>query len=126
VKAKGISWVGVLTDDEDRTRHFWGSVLGLGREWSNDEKGIAFFRFPGGQEVEVYSAANRARKEKYNHFRGPVLGIEVDDLVQARADMIAQGFEFITEVESTEDGKVSWTYFFGPDGYLYSLHEHLT
>jgi hypothetical protein len=36
-----------------------GKTLGLDREWFNEDKGIAFFRFPGGQEVEVYSAANR-------------------------------------------------------------------
>ena len=74
--------------------------------------------------MEVYSAANRLRKEKYNHFKGPVLGIEVENIMQARQEMIARGFEFITDIVSADDGQVSWTYFFGPDGYLYSLHEH--
>jgi catechol 2,3-dioxygenase-like lactoylglutathione lyase family enzyme len=125
MKVKGISWIGVLTDDYDKTREFWGKILGLPREWSNDNKDITFFRFPSGQEVEVYSPANRLRKQKYNYFKGPVLGIEVENIRQARAEMDAQGFEFISEIESTEDGQVSWTYFLGPDGYLYSLHEHL-
>ena len=125
MKVKGISWVGVLTDDYEGTKDFCGKILGLNREWSDDEKGVTFFQFPSGQEVEVYSSTNRPRKEKYKHFKGPVLGIEVEDIAQAREEMMAEGFEFITEVESTEDGHVSWAYFIGPDGYLYSLHEHL-
>ena len=124
MNVQGISWIGVLTDDYDSTRDFWVKILGRNQEWTNTGKGITFFRFPGGPEVEVYSSENRLRKEKYNFFKGPVLGIEVEDLVQAREEMGAQGFEFITEIESTDDGKVSWTYFIGPDGYLYSLHEH--
>lgn len=124
MKVKGISWVGVVTDDYHRTKGFWGKVLGLNQEWSDSEKGVTFFRFPSGQEVEVYSPTNRSRKEKYNYFKGPVLGIEVDDLAQAREELMTQGFEFISEMESTEDGHVSWAYFIGPDGYLYSLQEH--
>ena len=124
MKVKGISWVGVLTDDYDSTKDFWGKILGLNQEWTNTDKGITFFRFPSGQEVEVYSSTSRLRKEKYKYFKGPVLGIEVENIVQSREEMIAQGFEFITEIESTDDGHVSWTYFIGPDGYLYSLHEH--
>jgi hypothetical protein len=98
--------------------------MGLTQEWTNPDRGITFFRFPSGQEVEIYSPANRLRKEKYNYFKGPVLGIEVENILQAREEMIAQGFEFISDVESTDDGQVSWAYFIGPDGYLYSLHEH--
>lgn len=124
MKVTGISWVGVLTDDYDGTRRFWGELLGLKREWVNDAKGVTFFRFPNGQEVEVYSAMNRFRKAKYQKFLGPVLGIEVEDIAGAREELEAHGFEFTTEVESTEDGMVSWAYFVGPDGHLYSLHEH--
>jgi catechol 2,3-dioxygenase-like lactoylglutathione lyase family enzyme len=124
MKVKGISWIGVLTDDYGGTRDFWGKILGLDQEWTNDEKGNTFFRFPSGQEVEVYSSTNRTRKEKYNYFKGPVLGIEVENISQARDEMMAKGFRFFTDIESTQDGHVSWVYFIGPDGYLYSLHEH--
>ena len=124
MKIKGISWIGVLTDDYDGTKDFWGKVLGLNQEWTDNDKNITFYRFPSGQEVEVYSSTNRPRKEKYKLFKGPVLGIEVENIGQARDEMISQGFDFITGVESTEDGHVSWAYFMGPDGYLYSLHEH--
>jgi hypothetical protein len=124
MKVKGIGWVGVVTDDYSGTREFWGDVLGVPEEWTNEEKGNTFFRFPSGQEVEVYSASNRLRKEKYEYFKGPVLGIEVEDIAGSRLELLARGFEFITDVESTEDGQVSWAYCLGPDGYLYSLHEH--
>jgi catechol 2,3-dioxygenase-like lactoylglutathione lyase family enzyme len=125
MKVKGISWVGVVTDDYDKTQEFWGQVLGLSQEWLNHEKGITFFRFPSGQEVEVYSPANRLRKGKYNYFKGPVLGIEVENLRQACEEIAVQGFELISAIETTADGQVSWVYFVGPDGYLYSLHQHL-
>ncbi|MGZ9222275.1 MAG: VOC family protein [Anaerolineales bacterium] len=64
MKVKGISWVGALTDDYDKTRDFWGKILGLNQESTNNEKGNTFFRFPDGWEVEVYSSTNCARKEK--------------------------------------------------------------
>jgi catechol 2,3-dioxygenase-like lactoylglutathione lyase family enzyme len=124
MNVKGISWVGVLTDNYEKTQGFWGTVLGLPQEWTNQDKGVTFFRFPTGQEVEVYAPSNRRRKEKYKYFKGPVLGIEVENLIQACEEMAAQGFDFISGIESTDDGHVSWAYFIGPDGYLYSLHEH--
>jgi len=64
MKIKGISWIGVLTDDYDGTKDFWGKVLGLNQEWTDNDKNITFYRFPSGQEVEVYSSTNRPRKEK--------------------------------------------------------------
>jgi catechol 2,3-dioxygenase-like lactoylglutathione lyase family enzyme len=125
MKVTGISWVGILTDDHVKTNDFWAKTLGLNQEWINYHKGIAFFLFPSGQEVEVYSSANRLRKEKYKYVKGPMLGIEVESIKQSCEEMAAQGFELIGEIESMEAGRVAWVYFLGPDGYLYSLHEHL-
>lgn len=91
MKVTGISWIGILTDDHDKTKDFWGKTLSLSQESINNDKGIAFFRFPRGQEVEVYSSANRLRKEKYKYFKGPVLGIEVENIRQSCEEIAAQG-----------------------------------
>jgi hypothetical protein len=45
-----------------------------------------------------------------------VLGIEVENIKQSCEEIVAQGFELISEIESTEDGRVLWVDFLGPDG----------
>lgn len=83
------------------------------------------FRFPSGQTIEIYGPSNRTRKAKYQHFNGPVIGLEVDDIEAARTELIARGTEFVSDIEGLEDGSVKWSYFWGTDGQFYSLHEHI-
>ena len=77
MKVKGISWVGLLTDDYDGTKDFWGKILGLSQEWTNADKGNTFFPFPSGQEIEVYSAANHLRRDLNlsQRLRPPMTGV---------------------------------------------------
>jgi hypothetical protein len=73
------------------------------------------FEMPSGQLFEVFAAENR-----YYHLHTcPVLGFQVDDVRQARGELQAQGVEFETDVLGDE--AEAWTYFRGPDGYLYEL-----
>lgn len=82
------------------------------------------FRFPSGQGLEVYGPSNRTRKAKYQYFNGPVIGLEVDDIAAARDELLAKGIEFVGDIEGLDDGSVYWTYFWGPDGQFYTLHQH--
>jgi hypothetical protein len=46
MKVTGIRWIGVLTDDHVKKNDFLAKTLGLNQEGINNDKGIAFFRFP--------------------------------------------------------------------------------
>jgi predicted enzyme related to lactoylglutathione lyase len=117
-------WIGMLVHDFEATCSFFKSDLGLTLEWTDERKEIAMFRLPSGQTIEVYGPSNRTRKAKYRRFNGPVIGLEVDDIVAAREELQAKGVEFVSEIEALDDGSIKWTYFWGLDGQFYSLHQH--
>lgn len=116
-------WIGFLVHDYEATRKFLAEDLGLELEWHDEGRDIAVFAFPSGQRLEIYGPSNRTRDEIFRLFNGPVIGIQVRDIVAARAELEAKGSEFVTDVKGTKDGSVSWVYFWGPDGQFYSLVE---
>ncbi|HLO13573.1 MAG TPA: VOC family protein [Anaerolineales bacterium] len=119
MQVTGIGWAGVLSDDFEATLRFFSDVLGLSLVYQDETKELVHFRFPSGQLLEVYGPSNRHRKEKYQFFKGPVLGFEVDNVQLARQEMIARGARFITELESWEDDM--WTLFLGPQDRLFEI-----
>ena len=116
-------WIGMLVHDYQATCDFLENVLGLKRQWRNDKQQITMYRFPSGQEFEVYAASNRSRQEIYRYYNGPVIGLTVDDIEAARQELEAQGAEFVDQIDGLEDGSVRWTHFWAPDGQFYSLHQ---
>ena len=56
IRVKGLSWVGVGTDDYERTLHFFTQVLGLTVE--DADNGQAILRVADGQIVEVRPAGD--------------------------------------------------------------------
>ena len=81
------------------------------------------YRLASGQELEVYAASNRSRKEKYRYYNGPVIGLTVDDIEAAREELEAQGAKLVDTIDGLEDGSVRWTHFWASDGQFYSLHQ---
>lgn len=124
MKITDYRWIGMLVHDFEATCNFFKKDLGLKLEWTDDKKETAMFRLPSGRTIEVYGPSNRTRKTKYQHFNGPVLGLEVDDIVAAREELQAKGVAFVSEIEALDDGSIKWTYFWGLDGQFYSLHQH--
>jgi len=124
MKITDYRWIGFLVHDYEATCHFFQHDLGLKPESSDSTREITLFRFPSGQSIEVFGPSNRTRKVKYQHFNGPVIGLEVDDIVAARDELLAKGAEFVSEIEGLEDESVKWVYFWGLDGQFYSLHQH--
>jgi len=124
MKVTGYRWIGMLVHDYEATCNFLRNDLGLELEWIDDKKEITKLRFPNGQSIEVFGPSNRTRKGKYRYFNGPLIGIEVDDIMAARQELLAKGMSFVSEIEGLEDGSARWTYFWGPDGQFYSLHQH--
>lgn len=113
MRVLGYTWAGVRTSDLQSTARFFTEVLGL--SLSFEGKGIVQFELPSGQLFEVFAAESRF----YRLHACPVLGFQVADLKTARAELEAQGIEFLTVIDGDE--RESWTYFRGPDGYLYEL-----
>ena len=123
MRVEGYRWIGLLADDFEGTVEFFSGVLGLELEDLDEEKLIAMFRLPSGQGFEVFGPNNRERKHKYRLMDAPVVGLEVADVTGARDELVAQGVEFVTDVEAAPGGE-TWAYFLDPDNRLYSLQNH--
>jgi catechol 2,3-dioxygenase-like lactoylglutathione lyase family enzyme len=113
MRVLGYTWAGVRTSDLKSTARFFTEVMGL--SVSYEGKGIVQFEMPSGQLFEVFAAESRF----YQLHACPVLGFQVADLKSAKSELEAHGIEFVTGIEGDE--KEAWTYFRGPDGYLYEL-----
>ena len=113
MRVLGYTWAGVRSSDLKSAAHFFGEVLGLSVCYQN--KGIVQFELPSGQLFEVFGSENRF----YPLHACPVLGFQVEDVRTARSELASRGVAFVTDVEGNESE--AWTYFRGPDGYLYEL-----
>ncbi len=113
MRVLGYTWAGVRTSDLKSTARFFADTLCL--PVVHEGKDLVQFEMPSGQLFEVFGPENRY----YRLHACPVLGFQVDDVRQARTELAARGVQFETDVEG--DQSEAWTYFRGPDGYLYEL-----
>ena len=113
MRVLGYTWAGVRTADLKSATRFFADVLGF----SVIHKGVELVQFemPSGQLFEVFGS-----KSRYSQLHAcPVLAFQVEDVRAARKELESRGVEFVTDVEGNESE--AWTYFRGPDGYLYEL-----
>jgi catechol 2,3-dioxygenase-like lactoylglutathione lyase family enzyme len=113
MRVLGYTWAGVRTADLKSAAHFFGDVLGL--PFLHEGKGMVQFELPSGQLFEVFGSESRF----YPLHACPILAFQVEDVRAARKELELQGVEFVTEVDGDESE--AWSYFRGPDGYLYEL-----
>ena len=113
MRVLGYTWAGVRTSDLKSTARFFAEALGL--PVSSEGKGVVQFELPAGQLFEVFGSESRY----YRLHACPVLAFQVEDVRQARTELASRGIEFETDIEG--DGSETWTYFRGPDGFLYEL-----
>jgi catechol 2,3-dioxygenase-like lactoylglutathione lyase family enzyme len=113
MRVTGYTWAGVRTSDLKSTTRFFAEDLGL--SVSYEGKGLVQFEMPSGQLFEIFGLESRY----YRLHICPVLAFQVEDVRQARRELASRGIEFETDVEGDE--AEAWTYFRGPDGYLYEL-----
>ena len=126
---KGFSWVGIRTDDIEKTIHFLHDVLGLPLTRRSDEHRFAAVGFPSGQELEVFWQGSQF----YDLHTHPVIAFDVDDIRAIRQELEAQGIEFLTDIFHATLGSMgeesAWCYFRDPNGYIYELYQqpdHMT
>jgi len=113
MRVLGYTWAGVRTADLKSTARFFADVLGL--SLVHETPSMAQFELSSGQLFEVFSPESRY----YRFHSCPVLAFQVEDVRAAVTELKARGIDFVTDVEGTESE--AWTYFRGPDGYLYEL-----
>ncbi|MBW3558976.1 MAG: VOC family protein [Proteobacteria bacterium] len=114
MKVKGLSWVGVGSDDFPRTLAFFTEVLGL-EPAVVDERGVALLHAGEGQVVEIFGPGTGGRALT----SPPAVAFEVDDVRAARAELARYGVEIIGDIGAWNG--FEWLYFRSPDGYVFSV-----
>lgn len=119
MRVKGIIWVGTAVDDSNAGASFFADVLGM--EVTTSVKGFARLEAANGDRLELFGPDS---VEHDQLDTGPVAGFWIDDVAEARKELIAAGVSSCTEIERGPDGH-AWFYFRAPSGYYYELCEHV-
>ena len=114
MKVKGLVWLGTRTGEFDPMLRFCRDVLGLSP--THVESNFAVLDMPNGDRMELFGS-----ESPYNTFMThPIAGFLVDDINSARAELEAQGVEFIGPIQKGPHG-IAWSDFRAPDGFIYEL-----
>ena len=119
MEVRRLGWLGTRTDRFDETTSFFRDVLGLAVE--HEEDGFGMYRLPGGDQdyVEVFAADD---PDAAFYSTGPVVGLVVDDIAEARERLAAAGVELIGEITwSSRQKGYGWFHFRAPDGNVYGM-----
>jgi predicted enzyme related to lactoylglutathione lyase len=115
MQVKAISWMGVKTEKFDELTRFFREVLNL--PVTSEERDFVVFQLPNKDQVEVFGSSGPNQ-----HFvpDSPVCGFLVDDIEQARNELIQAGIELIGPLRRVPNG-YAWQHFRGPNGTMYEL-----
>jgi hypothetical protein len=111
---KGLVWVGTRTERFEEMREFVFRITGVAPRI--DRPGFAVFDLASGDRLEIFGASTGDK----SFMVAPVPGFLVDDVRAARAELEAEGIEFLGSVYDSDDGN-SWSHFRAPDGHVYEL-----
>jgi predicted enzyme related to lactoylglutathione lyase len=112
------SWIGVVVNDLEAGRRFWGDLLGVAEAGSGQD--YVEFDLGDGRTFEVLE---RSEAPEYDRPRFQV-GFTVEDIEAAREELLRRGVEPITEMVR---GEVSaWAYFRDPEGNVFEITERFT
>jgi predicted enzyme related to lactoylglutathione lyase len=106
------TWVGVVVDDLERQRRFWGDLLGL----PEASAGSDYVQFEMG-EGRIFELIQRSGLPQYDELRFQI-GFAVEDIGKARAHLLRAGVEPLTEIEG---GESTWAYFRDPEGNVFEI-----
>lgn len=105
-------WIGVVVQDLQAQRRFWGELLGVPETGSGP--GYVEFQLDG----RKFELLQRSEEPQYDRPRFQV-GFAVDDIEQAREELIRRGAEPISEIIEGEES--SWAYFRDPEGNVFEI-----
>ena len=119
MQVKRLAWLGTRTEKVDETTAFFRDVLGI--PVLHEEPGFAMLKLPDAERdfVEVFASDNPFAAL---YSTGPVVGLLVDDIEQARVELDAAGVELIDSTQwlQSMDG-YGWFHVRGPDGNVYAI-----
>ena len=113
MKVKSFSWVGVSTDNFERSLGFFRDLLGM-QVWVQGEQ-QAILTTESGQQLEIFGGDEREKQLTGS----PVVAFEVDDLEAALDELRMAGIELIGEIGRWNG--FAWQYFRSPDGHVFEL-----
>jgi catechol 2,3-dioxygenase-like lactoylglutathione lyase family enzyme len=111
-------WIGVVCEDLQAQRRFYRDTLGLTEVRAGD--GFAWFEFEG----RLFELLAKSDKPQYDRRRVS-FAFEVDDIRQARAELVARGVEPVTGIEGGPDDRQHWAYFRDAEGNLFEIVQRL-
>jgi len=113
MKVKGFSWVGVGTDNYDRTLAFFTETMGFTVEAEGDRQAI--LNVAPGQQLEIFGKDGRGKTLN----TPPTIAFEVDDVPAAAEALRTAGAELVGEIGRWNGHE--WLYFRTPDGDLFEV-----
>jgi predicted enzyme related to lactoylglutathione lyase len=113
------NWLGVVVEDLEGQRAFYGDVLGLVESDAGDD----WVQFDMGGP-NLFELVRRSDQPQYDDPRFQP-GFAVGDIYSARARLIEHGAEAITEIEGSAGSGGYWCYFRDPEGNVFELSQRL-
>jgi predicted enzyme related to lactoylglutathione lyase len=114
---KWPTWIGVVVDDLEGQRRFWGDLLGV----PEDQSGTDFVAFELG-DGRSFELIERSNEPQYDRLRFQV-GFDVENIEAAREELIRRGVEQISEIFSGEEAP--WAYFRDPEGNVFEIKQRV-
>ena len=117
---KWPNWLGAVVDDLEKQRRFYRDALGFteigaGDGWVHFDMG-----FPN-----VFELLQRTEGEpEYDAVRFQP-GFAVDDIHEARAELIARGVEAISEIDGGPESNGYWCYFRDAEGNVFEISQRV-
>jgi catechol 2,3-dioxygenase-like lactoylglutathione lyase family enzyme len=113
MKVKGLSWVGVGTDNYEEAFRFFTEVMGLEVAVTADRQAI--LHVGEGQQLEIFGRDGPGKTLN----SPPTIAFEVDDVAAAREELLAAGIELIGEIGRWNG--FEWQYFRTADGHTFEV-----
>jgi catechol 2,3-dioxygenase-like lactoylglutathione lyase family enzyme len=130
VHVRRVSFVGVRTERFDAMAAFARDVLKL--EPGRRDDGWAVFQLESGVRdlFEVYRPGQHDERLLPADAAGVTIAFGVDDLLEARAELLEAGTEIVADVvwaaDAFDDPRLvgfGWLFFRAPDGNIYALQQ---
>lgn len=112
------TWIGIVAQDLERQRRFWGDLLDLPEAGSGPD----YVEFDMGQG-RSFELIERSNEPQYDRSRFQV-GFAVEDIERAWKELIRRGVEPVTEIIRGSDS--SWAYFRDPEGNVFEITQRPT
>jgi predicted enzyme related to lactoylglutathione lyase len=109
------SWIGVVVEDLEAARRFWGDLLGVDAAGSGPD----YVEFDLG-EGRTFEVLKRSDAPEYDRPRFQV-GFTVQDIEAARQELVRRGVQPLTGIVRRDVS--AWAYLRDPEGNVFEITE---